>query len=75
MHLNSRSGAGQSFSAFSVWKSIAWLFIGIPWLLWAVIRDCKDYWAQLYKEHEGYDEDKQMTKVQQVVNEKVIKDI
>jgi hypothetical protein len=61
-------------SSFNVGKSVAWLFIGLPWLFWALIRDTKDFWAQLYKEHEGYDEEKELTKVQAVIDEKVIRD-
>ena len=65
----------RTIQTFNVVKSISWLFIGIPWLVWAIIRDSRDFWIQLYEEKEGYDEDKELTKVQQVINEKVIRDI
>ena len=58
-----RKGSVRTIQTFNVMKSIAWLFIGIPWLLWAVIRDSKDFWKQLYEEKDGYDEDKETTKV------------
>jgi hypothetical protein len=53
----------QVITSFNIGKSIAWLFIGLPWLFWALIRDCKDYWSEMYEEKEGYDEEKEQTKV------------
>jgi len=39
-----KKGGQRTIQKFNVVKSIAWLFIGIPWLLWAVIRDSRDFW-------------------------------
>jgi hypothetical protein len=64
----------QQVNSFNVAKCFLWLFIGIFWLLAAVCRDVKDFWAIIYAPKDKLDEEKERTKVQQVVNEKVIRD-
>jgi hypothetical protein len=58
---------------FSYGKSVAWTFIGIPWILWAIIRDSKDFWMHIFQETEVED-DTEVTKRFEIVNATLIKE-
>ena len=40
----------QMVTRFSYRKSFLWTFIGIPWLLYALLRDCYQFWVLAYLE-------------------------
>lgn len=62
-------------TGFNIWRSLLWTFIGIPWLLWAVLRDNFHFWLIMYRNIENTLEDTENTKAQQLVTEKFIQDV
>ena len=41
----------QVYYSFSVLKCLAWPFVGVPLLLWAVFRDSYHFWSIVYKDN------------------------
>lgn len=60
---------------FSTSKAFLWLWIGIPWLLFALLRDCVDFWAIVYLNTDSLEEENEKTRVESLINRKVLKDI
>ena len=60
---------------FSFTKLFAWTVIGLPWLLWAALRDCWDFWAIMYREAQNITDENERYKMQQIVTEKFINDV
>lgn len=64
----------SSFSVyyeFSALRALAWTLIGVPILLWAVLRDSYDFLTSLYLEHD-LAEESEKTKAQGLVNHKML---
>ncbi|CAG9334491.1 unnamed protein product [Blepharisma stoltei] len=54
---------------FSYWKSFKWIFIGAPWLIWALLRDCVHYWMIIYDRKKVLlVDDNEFTKIQEMVD-------
>ena len=62
-------------TGFNVWRSLLWTFIGIPWLLWALLRDNFHFWMIMYRNIEHTLEETEKPKAQQLVTEQFIEDV
>jgi hypothetical protein len=62
-------------TGFNIWRSLLWTFIGIPWLLWALLRDNFHFWMIMYRNIEHTLEETEKPKAQQLVTEKFIEDV
>lgn len=64
----------QHYKAYDIRLFFLWIVVGLPWLSWSLIRDCKDFWHLLYTsstqstEIEG-------SKISSLVTERFIKDV
>lgn len=62
-------------TGFNIWRSLLWTFIGIPWLLWALLRDNFHFWMIMYRNIEHTLEETEKPKAQQLVTEEFMKDV
>ena len=66
--------AQSRYRAFDLRLFFLWSAVGLPWLFWSLIRDCRDFWKLLYlssaqsTEIEG-------SKINALVTEKFVKDV
>lgn len=60
---------------FSFQKAFVWTFIGLPWLLIAFFRDLGDFWNLVYLDLDSLEEENEKTRVQGLMNERIIKDL
>ncbi|CAG9316768.1 unnamed protein product [Blepharisma stoltei] len=60
---------------YNILRCIIWFFIGIPCLLWAVLRDCYDFWANIYYVHKDPKEEQEKVKISRVINQEMIKNV
>ena len=60
---------------FSVKKSIIWTFIGLPILVVSLLRDCYDFWKEIYRDLDAMNQESDKTKLQSMVTERSIKDL
>jgi len=60
---------------FSLVRCFLWTAIGLPWLLWALVRDSYDFWVGMYKSTYIEAEENDKTKVEQLLTEKFITDL
>lgn len=58
-----------------VGKAFVWLFIGIPLLFWAVIRDSYHFWAILYVNNKKQERKPEATKFEQILDVDFIKNM
>lgn len=64
----------ESHNAFNLLKTGLWLGIGVPWLLYALLRDTVDFWMLIYEDLHACGEDAETTKLQQIVTSSFIND-
>jgi hypothetical protein len=60
-------------TGFSVFKCISWLFVGPFVLLWALIRDCFEFWAILYRSLDSFE--KREYRLENFVTSKCLADV
>lgn len=60
---------------FSFTKLFAWTVIGFPWLIWAALRDCWNFWVIMYKPAVNITDENERYKMQQIVTSKFICDV
>jgi len=63
----------NQLSFFSWGKALAWTFIGIPWLFWALIRDFKDFWKSIFITLD-INEDTERNKIKEIVTIELMKE-
>ena len=60
---------------FSYSKAFVWIFIGLPWIFMAFFRDISDFWSLVYVDLHTLDEEDSKTRVQALMNERIVKDL